>query len=297
MAGRESSEIRSTGRGLIAHLRLHFQLLLAPIFIWGYFLSGVPAPENFWLGFIAFQIFLYGGITAFNSFYDRDQGPVGGMRVPPPVTEALLPFSLSVLVAGAVLAALVNATLLSIYLAIMAMGLAYSHPGIRLKALPLLGLVTVGVGQGLFASLGGWASAEPDLSLVDPIGWLGILGATLVTVGFYPITQAYQVEEDLARGDVTFAAWAGPSRALAFSIGVQAIGAIMLAITIAQRLGPIQAALVVGFYTVLLVTTAARANAFLKMDVMNQQRRVMALNTIMSGGFFLFLAANLIVVK
>lgn len=297
MAGRESSEIRSKAINLLAHLRLHFQLLLAPIFIWGYFLSGVRAPADFWLGFIAFHIFLYGGITAFNSYYDRDQGPVGGMRVPPPVTEALLPFSLAVLVAGAVLAALVNATFLSIYIAIMAMGLAYSHPSIRLKARPLLGLATVAVGQGLFASLGGWASAEPDLGSVDPIGWLGILGATLVTVGFYPITQAYQVEEDLARGDVTFAAWAGPSRALAFSIGVQALGVVMLAITIAQRLGPIQAALVVGFYVVLLIATAARANEFLQMDVMNQQRRVMALNTIMSGGFFLFLAANLIVVK
>ena len=297
MAGRESSEIRSKAINLLAHLRLHFQLLLAPIFIWGYFLSGVRAPADFWLGFIAFHIFLYGGITAFNSYYDRDQGPVGGMRVPPPVTEALLPFSLAVLVAGAVLAALVNATFLSIYIAIMAMGLAYSHPSIRLKARPLLGLATVAVGQGLFASLGGWASAEPDLGSVDPIGWLGILGATLVTVGFYPITQAYQVEEDLARGDVTFAAWAGPSQALAFSIVVQALGVVMLAITIAQRLGPIQAALVVGFYGVLLIATAARANEFLQMDVMNQQRRVMALNTIMSGGFFLFLAANLIVVK
>ncbi len=296
MAGRESAEIRSTASGLLAHLRLHYQLLLAPIFLWGYFLGGVRAPADFWLAFAAFHIFLYGGITAFNSYFDRDQGPVGGMRVPPPVTEALLPFSLAVLIAGAVLAAAVNATFLAIYLLIMTMGLAYSHPRIRLKARPLLGLATVAVGQGVLASLGGWASAQPDLSTVDPIAWLGMLGATLVTVGFYPITQAYQVEEDLARGDVTFAAWAGPSRTLAFSIGVQTLGAAMLAITIAQRLNPIQAALVVAFYAALLVATAASANDFQQLNVMRQQRRVMALNAIMSGGFFLFLAANLIVV-
>ncbi|MFQ5921467.1 MAG: UbiA family prenyltransferase [Anaerolineales bacterium] len=296
MAGRENAEILPKVIDLLAHLRLHFQLLLAPIFLWGYFLSGVRAPAGFWLGFVSFHIFLYGGITAFNSYYDRDQGPVGGMRVPPPVTEALLPFSLAVLVVGVVLASVVNATFLAIYLAIMAMGLAYSHPGVRLKARPFLGLATVAVGQGLLASLGGWASAEPDLSTMDPIGWLGILGATLVTVGFYPITQSYQVEEDLARGDVTFAAWAGPSRALAFSIGVQALGAAILAITIAQRLGLIQAALVVSFYATLLVLAAVRANEFRQLDVMKQQRRVMVLNTIMSGGFFLFLAANLIVV-
>ncbi len=296
MAGRESAEIRSTASGLLAHLRLHYQLLLAPIFLWGFFLGGVRAPADFWLAFAAFHIFLYGGITAFNSYFDRDQGPVGGMRVPPPVTEALLPFSLAVLIAGAVLAAAVNVTFLAIYLLIMTMGLAYSHPRIRLKARPLLGLATVAVGQGVLASLGGWASAQPDLSTVDPIAWLGMLGATLVTVGFYPITQAYQVEEDLARGDVTFAAWAGPSRTLAFSIGVQTFGAAMLAITIAQRLSPIQAALVVAFYAALLVATAATANDFQQLNVMRQQRRVMALNAIMSGGFFLFLAANLIVV-
>ncbi len=296
MAGRENAETRTTVSGLLAHLRLHFQLLLAPIFLWGSFLSGVRAPANFWLAFAAFHIFLYGGITAFNSYYDRDQGPVGGLRVPPPVTEALLPFSLAVLIAGAVLAAAVNATLLAIYLAIMAMGLAYSHPAIRLKARPFVGLATVAVGQGALASLGGWASAEPDLSTVDPIGWLGILGVTLVTVGFYPITQTYQVDEDLARGDVTFAAWAGLSRALAFSIGVQALGAAMLAVTIAQRLDLIRAALVVGFYAVLLVATAARANEFQQLNVIGQHRRVMVLNAIMSVGFLLFLAAHLIVV-
>lgn len=295
MAGPESAEIRLTAGGLIAHLRLHFQLLLAPIFLWGYFLSGVRAPAAFWLAFVAFHIFLYGGITAFNSYYDRDQGPVGGMRVPPPVTEPLLPFSLAVLITGALLSAAVNATFLAIYLAIMAFGLAYSHPATRLKARPLIGLATVALGQGMLASLGGWASAEPDLSTVDSIGWLGILGATLVTVGFYPITQSYQVEEDLARGDITFAAWAGPSRGLAFSIGVQALGAALLAIAIAQRLDPIRAALVLGFYAVLLIVTVAQANEFQRLNVMRQQRRVMVLNTIMSGGFFLFLAANLIV--
>jgi len=53
MAGPESAEIHSS---LLAHLRLHFQLLLAPIFLWGYFLSRVRAPADFWLAFVAFSI-------------------------------------------------------------------------------------------------------------------------------------------------------------------------------------------------------------------------------------------------
>ena len=70
----------------------------------------------------------------------------------------------------------------------------------------------------------------------------------------------------------------------------------MTAITIAQRLDLIRATLVVGFYAVLLVATAARASEFQQLNVIGQHRRVMALNTIMSGGFLIFLTAHLIVV-
>ncbi len=190
----------------------------------------------------------------------------------------------------------VNPTFLTIYLAIAILGLAYSHPAIRLKARPLVSLATVAVGQGVLASLGGWASAQPDLSTVDPFGWLGILGATLATLGFYPITQTYQIEEDLNRGDLTFAAWAGRSRALAFSIGVQAIGGALLAITVAQRLGLTQAALVAGFYAVFLITLGRNVSRFPEMSVAEQHGRVMTLNTVMSGGFTLLLAFNMILV-
>jgi len=81
-------------RDLFIHLRLHFQLLLAPIFLWGFTLSETAIDLRFWLGFVAFHLCLYGGTTAFNSYYDRDEGPVGGLENPPPAHEALLPFSL-----------------------------------------------------------------------------------------------------------------------------------------------------------------------------------------------------------
>lgn len=325
--------------GLLAHLRLHYQLLLAPVFLWGYFLSGAratwsreaspagispaglesgavaahadlavaaaappadlagAAAADFWIAFVAFHVFLYGGATAFNSYYDRDTGPIGGLRAPPPISQALLPFSLAMQAVGVLLAALVDPTFLAIYLAMLAMGIAYSHPRIRLKARPLVGLTTVALGQGVLACLGGWAAGRPDLDTVDPVGWIGILAATLVTVGFYPITQAYQVEDDRARGDITFAVWAGPRRALGFSIGAQALGAALLAVAIADRLDPLRAGLVVGFYAAVLTLIVLRARAFGRLGVIEQYRRVMALNAVMSGGFLVFVVAHLFVVQ
>ena len=120
----------------LRHLRLPFQLTLAPLYLWGWLLGGGPADRDFVLAAVALHLFLYPGITAFNSAYDRDEGPVGGMLAPPPVPPRLLGFSLALQAAGAALTVAVGPVLLAIYLAIAALAAAYSHPRVRLKAHP-----------------------------------------------------------------------------------------------------------------------------------------------------------------
>ncbi|MEZ4617617.1 MAG: hypothetical protein R2867_19180 [Caldilineaceae bacterium] len=80
--------------------------------------------------------------------------------------------------------------------------------------------------------MGGWVVAQPNLAALDMGAWLGITAVTLVTIGFYPITQIYQIDEDLARGDCTFAAWIGPSWTFRFAIVVQALAALLLTLVI-----------------------------------------------------------------
>ncbi|HEX2669588.1 MAG TPA: hypothetical protein VHM25_01890, partial [Polyangiaceae bacterium] len=101
---------------LLVHLRLHYQLVfLSPLFAWGFALGGGVLSTRAGLAFIAFHVFLYGGITAYNSYYDRDEGPVGGLRRPPPVTPALLGFSLGVQLVGLALAVFVGWRLALLY--------------------------------------------------------------------------------------------------------------------------------------------------------------------------------------
>jgi 1,4-dihydroxy-2-naphthoate octaprenyltransferase len=45
-------------------------------------------------------------------------------------------------------------------------------------------------------------------------GWLGLLSAGFTTLGMYPITQVYQIDEDARRGDRTLSVILGPARAL-----------------------------------------------------------------------------------
>ncbi len=284
-------------RHLLIHLRLHFQLLLAPIFLWGYFLAAreqALRPDlKFWLAFLAFHLFLYGGTTAFNSYYDRDEGPVGGLAKPPPVDPALLPFSLIVQGIGFALALLVNWPFALIYLIDFFVFAAYSYPIPRLKGKPLGSILAIGIGQGILPALGGWVTANPTVTAISPLQWLAIVSATLITVGFYPLTQIYQIDEDVARGDLTFAAWIGPRRVFIFAVIVQTVAAALLVGVIAQLLGPLNALLVASFYVVLLVAILRWASVFDNAHVLANYHRVMRINMLTSLGFLGFICLHL----
>ena len=154
---------RSHALTLFVHLRIHFQLLLAPIFLWGFLLGGGRLEARALGAFVVFHLFLYGGATAFNSAYDRDTGPVGGLERPPPVDARLLPFSIVTLLVGWVLSALLAPELGLVYGAILALAVAYSHPSVRWKAAPWPSLATIFVGQGVLGFLGGWLAAGASL--------------------------------------------------------------------------------------------------------------------------------------
>jgi 4-hydroxybenzoate polyprenyltransferase len=149
---------------LLIHLRLHFQLLLAPIFLWGFLLAGGRPSPRALAAFLLVHVCLYGGATAYNSAYDRDEGPVGGLERPPPVSPALLPFSLSLLLVGWALSALLSWVLFAIYGGILGFALAYSHPRLRWKNGPWPSLATIFLGQGVLGFLAGWVAADRPLA-------------------------------------------------------------------------------------------------------------------------------------
>jgi 1,4-dihydroxy-2-naphthoate octaprenyltransferase len=215
-------------RDLVLHLRLPFQLSLSAVFLWGVFVaSGAFGPRTL-LAWAAFTIGLSGGATAFNSFYDRDRGPVGGLRHPPPVTGALLPFSLAVMAAGLVAACFASIRIGTVYLAAAILFVAYSHPRIRTKRRPLLSLATVTLASGALTSLAGALSGEGGIpaDAVSRVA-LGMLGASAVVAGFYPLTQLGQLDEDRARGDRTFAVAFGRDAAFRWAIPALGLGAVV----------------------------------------------------------------------
>lgn len=241
-------------KSLFVHLRLHYQLVfLSPLFAWGFALGGGALSSRAGLGFCAFHVFLYGGITAYNSYYDKDEGPVGGLRRPPPVTPPLLAFSIGMQLIGLALSLVINVGLALLYAVVMLLSVAYSHPRFRWKARPLLSLLVVALGQGGIGFGAGWLCAStPVVPLWGSVdGLLGLAAAILLTTGFYPLSQLYQLDEDRARGDYTFSVVFGADAAFRFALACLMAGGACIAVVALRRFGLLDAVLALSAQLIL----------------------------------------------
>jgi len=216
-------------RNFLVHLRLPFQLTLAPFMLWGAALARTRLGWRFALAFAVLQVCFYGGTTAFNSHYDKDEGPVGGLEAPPPPGPWLLPGSLALQGLGLGLAALVDPRFFGVCLVYATLGILYSHPTPRLKARPFGSWAVVMFGQGALGALAGFV-ATGTARLTAEAAW-GLAGAALLVGALYPLTQLFQTEEDGARGDRTAAMVLGRRGTAAAAVLLSVLGAACMAIS------------------------------------------------------------------
>ncbi len=185
------------------HLRLHYQFFLLS---GGYLLGGLMAGQmdtgQFWLQFLNVPILLFGGATAYNSYWDKDEGPIGGLRNPPKMTLWMHPVSLLFMFAGWIWAYQVGTVYFLVYGFSLLLFWLYSTPHARWKGNPHLSLVAIALSTGLNSVLLGATAAGGSLSVTLV---LAAIGASLVLLSLYPVSQIYQFDEDQKRGDITFA--------------------------------------------------------------------------------------------
>lgn len=186
----------------ILHLRLHYQFF---ILSGGYLLGGLLADHmefsQFWFQFLNVHVLLYGGATAFNSWWDKDEGPIGGLQHPPEMKPWMHKISLLFMIAGLVWAFTISWAYFTVYGISLILFWLYSTPLARWKGHPLLSLVAIGISTGLNSVfLGFWAAGGIFSALI----FLSGTGASLILLSLYPVSQIYQADEDSKRGDTTF---------------------------------------------------------------------------------------------
>ena len=210
---------------------------------------------------LVWVVLLNGGTLAFNSAYDKDTGPVAYLPDPPQPPSWLAAASLVMMVTGAVLSWFVVGTAFAAVVAVsILLSVMYSHPMVRLKAVPGLDLLVNMLGYGAGTTLvgllagqaayfgasgnacaaGGWRFVSwPGLqgTISQQIltvfqggpGWL-VLAFALLFGSLYPLTQIYQIDEDRRRLDRTLCTALGvkPSLWLAIALAILAAGSMAM---------------------------------------------------------------------
>jgi len=184
------------------------------------------------LAALAWGVLGNGGTLALNSVFDRDEGDIGYLDDPPFVPRYLAHFALALTVLGIPIALALGWRFSVAYGICLVMSLLYSVPPFRCKARAGWDILINATGFGGLTIYAGWAAAAQPL--VPPI--VNVVAAFFwFFVGFYPLTQIYQMEEDTGRGDYTLALVLGKQNALRLGILGVGIGFVFLALEVVQR--------------------------------------------------------------
>lgn len=202
-------------RSTIQLLRIHFSFFLMPVYLFA--LSSLLKPNWYRaiLIFFILHILVYPSSNAYNSYMDRDEGSIGGIKTPMQPTRQL--FNISIILDGIAIASgflISNFFAAGILLYILA-SRAYSYRGVRLKKYPLIGYLTVIIFQG---SVTFWLvcyGSHPIKSTHVPVS--GMLASALLIGGLYPLTQIYQHDADRKDGVTSISSLLGYRGTFVFS--------------------------------------------------------------------------------
>ena len=228
------NEVVSLPRALwiLARPRLMPFVLLLPIvgFGWGHWDRALTLRGEAGLPWVlAAWLLLQAGTMWLNAALDLDSGEIlMGRAIAVPKATALCAYIALLLAVGCAFVGNVISGYACAICTILA--ILYSHPTTVWKGHPLLGPIVNGLGYGLLSTLAGWAlvgvTPNPRTLAVWLCGGSGVLGC-------YFAVQAFQADEDRARGYRTLVATHGSTAVLLAAricIGLGELGGVVLAV-------------------------------------------------------------------
>ncbi len=272
------------------HLRLHYQFfILSGGYLMGGLLVAEPDWVTFWFQFINVHVLLFGGATVFNSWHDKDEGPIGGLQNPPKMKKWMRDLSLILQFAGLLWALLAGYFYSGFYLLSILLFWLYSTPVARWKGRPLLSLLAIGISTGTNSLIMGAlaAGAGPDALII----FAGI-GTAFMILSLYPVSQIYQIADDRKRGDITFASEYGLDGVRWFNALTFILGVAIITFVLYYLYRPLSMVfLVIGILVWLILLWWIRT---LSMD-RDQYNQVMKIKYLVSGSFVLFIVTALMI--
>lgn len=217
-------------KSTVKHLRLPFSFFLMPVFLFALSQASSINWQTTALAFVILHLFIFPSSNGYNSYQDRDETSIGGLKHPPKVSENLYYATLLLDVVGVLSALLVSMYFSLFVLIFILMSRAYSYRNVRLKKYPVIGFLTVFIFQGAFVYLMA-SSAITTFSFVNFFTLNNMLCMSVASFfigSIYPLTQIYQHEADKKDGVISISYKLGYIGTFVFSALLFSLASIFL---------------------------------------------------------------------
>lgn len=186
----------------VKHLRIPFSFFLMPVFLFALSQADAINWINAVVVFFILHLLIFPSGNGYNSYQDRDETSIGGIRNPPKVTRNLYYVTILFDVVAVVVATFVSLLFSLMLLVYIFMSRIYSYRGIRLKKYAVKGFLTVFVFQGAYIYLMSLIliSTLPISDLLTTGHIICMMISSLFIGSMYPLTQIYQHEADKKDG-------------------------------------------------------------------------------------------------
>lgn len=190
-----------------------------PVFLFVLSQSGNFSWKNTIIAFLILHVLIYPSSNGYNSYQDKDETSIGGLKHPPKVTENLFYATLLLDVVGVLSALFISINFSILVLVYVLISRAYSYRKLRLKRYAIIGFLTVFLFQGAFTYLM-ISSAMTGFSFATFFTHNNVLCMSVSSLfigSVYPLTQIYQHEADKKDGVTTISYKLGYFGTFAFS--------------------------------------------------------------------------------
>lgn len=188
-------------------LRIPFAFFLMPVYWFALSQTVHIILSDAILVFCILHLLAYPASNGYNSYMDKDTESIGGLENPQQPTKQLFYITMLLDITAIFISCFISIYFVIGIIAYILASRAYSYRGIRLKKYPVIGYLTVAIFQGgltFFLVMHGCSSAK---TLEVP--FIGMLTASLLIGGFYPLTQIYQHKQDKEDGVISISSLLG----------------------------------------------------------------------------------------
>jgi len=216
---------------------LPFSVFLLPISLFSFYYIQPVLNFQLVLVIIIWHLLVFPSSNVYNSYHDRDEGPIGALKAPPKPTELALHVANVMDSLAIVLSLLVNIIFTGFVIAFIAVSRLYSNRQVRLKKYPVIAFLIVCLCQGT----GVFVANIFGLSSVALFANLSVVYSAIACYFFigtiYPLTQIYQHEADAKDGVKTLSLLLGKKGTFIFSGFMFVLATLFIYLSFAGKRG------------------------------------------------------------